>query len=151
MNKIDLKLVTPEKTLFEEDFESITLETEMGQITVLPNHAPLVASLVPGEFVVRRASEENFVHIDGGFVTISESGLVIILADAAERLDEIDEKIEEEAIERAKVALAEEQMSSEEIAETEASILRGLSKLNVVRRRRSRSGAFSNVSDGLNK
>lgn len=138
MATLHLKLVTPERVIFEEEFESITLETESGQITILPDHAPLVTTLPPGEFVVRKGKDENIAHISGGFATISEGNNVVVLADGADHLDEIDEEEEEKAVERARKVLEEEQMSSEEVAETEAAILRGLSKLNVVRRRRSR-------------
>jgi F-type H+-transporting ATPase subunit epsilon len=138
MGTLHLKLVTPERVIFEEEFESITLETESGQITILPDHAPLVTTLLPGEFVVRKGKNEKIAHINGGFATISEGNSVVVLADGADHLNEIDEEEEERAVERARKALEEEQMSSEEVAETEAAILRGLSKLNVVRRRRSK-------------
>ena len=146
MASLDLKLVTPERVLFEEEFESVTLETEMGQITILPNHAPLVATLKPGEFITKKGAQEKFVHISGGFVRVAEDGSVLVLADAAEHLEEIDEEKEKEAIERARKALSEEQMSSEEIAETEAALLHSLSKINIYRRRRSgRRAAESHI------
>lgn len=127
--------------VFEEEFDSLTVDTALGQITILPQHAFLVSALVPGELIARKDGGEQFVHISGGFLTVEPGSRVTILADAAERIHELDEKRAQEAVARAKRALAEEKMSAEEVAETEAALSRSLSRLQIVRRhgRRSRS------------
>src|SRR3989344_887707 len=116
MSNLHLKLVTPEKVIFEEDFESITLDTSTGQVTILPNHAPLVSQLVPGELMARKKGEERYFHLSGGFLTVEPDSKVVILADAAEHIFEIDEARAKVAMERARKALSEERLSAEEIA-----------------------------------
>ena len=140
MSNLHLKLVTPEKVIFEEDFESITLDTSTGQVTILPNHAPLVSQLVPGELMARKKGEERYLHLSGGFLTVEPDSKVVILADAAEHIFEIDEARAKVAMERARKALSEERLSAEEIAETEAALGRSLARLNIVRRRAMKHG-----------
>ena len=94
--------------VFEEEFDSLTVDTALGQITILPQHAFLVSALVPGELIARKDGGEQFVHISGGFLTVEPGSRVTILADAAERIHELDEKRAQEAVARAKRALAEE-------------------------------------------
>ena len=140
MAKLHLKLVTPEKVVFEEEFDSLTMDTAMGQITILPNHAPLVSALAAGEIVVRKDKKESYVYVAGGFVTVEKGSKVIILADAAEHHYEIDEQRAIEAKARAEKALKESTMSAEEVAETEAALVRSIARLNIVRRRSHRRG-----------
>ncbi len=138
--QLHLKLVTPERVLFEEDFDSLTVDTAIGQITILPSHAPLVSALVPGEMVVRKDNKESYVYVAGGFVTVERGNKVVILADAAEHHYEIDEKRAEAAKVRAEKILKESAMSAEEVAETEAALVRSIARLNIVRRRAHRRG-----------
>ncbi len=47
--QLSLKIVTPERIVYEDDIDSVTLMTEMGEVTILPNHVPLVSNLRAGE------------------------------------------------------------------------------------------------------
>jgi len=140
MAKIHFHLVTPERTLLNEELLSLSCPTEMGQITVLPGHVPLVANLVPGELITKTEKGENHIHVAGGFIQINPKSQVIVLADAAEHDFEIDIKGAEEAVQRAKEALKETRTSSEEYAKVAASLERSLTKLNVARRHAHRHG-----------
>lgn len=102
-NKLQLKLVTPVDTIFEQDVDQVILPTEVGQITVLPNHTALVSILEPGELVVKDGEKEFPLVIAGGVIEISDNHLVI-LADSAEEPGEIDLAAAEE---RAKELAAE--------------------------------------------
>jgi F-type H+-transporting ATPase subunit epsilon len=139
-NKVNLKLVTPERVVFEDAFDSVALETDLGQITIMPHHAPLVAKLMPGEMVVKNGGQENYLHVAGGFVTVEAGSQVILLADAAEHDYEIDEQRAREARERAQKALRESSVSAEEVAAAEAALARSLTRLRVVKRRAQKSG-----------
>lgn len=134
MKKLHFHLVTPERTLLDKELTSLSCPTEMGQITVLPGHVPLVANLVPGELVAKSEKGEEYIHVAGGFIQINPNSQVIVLADAAEHDYEIDLKGAEEAVLRAKTALKETQTSSEEYAKVAASLERSLTKLGVARR-----------------
>lgn len=137
---IHFKLVTPEKILLEKELASLSCPTTMGQITILPNHAPLIATLVAGELVAKTGSEEFSVHVAGGFVEVHPGGNVSVLADAAEHDFEISEQRAEEAKKRAEEALKRQsQMSEEEYAKVAASLERSLARLKIVRRHRARA------------
>ncbi len=137
----EFHLVTPERRLVSERVRKITCVTELGQVTVLPHHAPLVATLVPGEVhVVPETGQPRFVHVAGGFLQIRPGGSVTILADAAEHHEELDEARALAAKERAEKLLAEQRMSEEEYATVAASLERSLSRLNTIKRRRHRAG-----------
>lgn len=102
-----LRIVTPEKTTYQaEDVSQLTLPTQQGEITILPNHIPLVSVLKAGEMIVKKDNEEISMALSGGFVEIKENEIVV-LADTAERADEIDEEKAEEARKRAEKLLEE--------------------------------------------
>lgn len=97
---LEFKIATPERIVFEaQTVEAISLPTEMGEITVLPDHEPLVAVLKPGEVRVKVGGQEVVMAVSGGFIEV-RPGQVIVLADTAEHADEIDETRAEEARQR---------------------------------------------------
>jgi F-type H+-transporting ATPase subunit epsilon len=134
MPKLHLQLVTPEKTVLNEELDSLSCPTELGQITVLPGHIPLVATLTPGELIARSDKNEHFIHVAGGFVEVKAGDKVTILADTAEHASDIDIKATEEAVKRAQEAMKEKTLSSEEYAKVAASLNQSLMKLNIARK-----------------
>jgi len=103
---LTLQIITPERVVFSVGgVESVTLPGAEGELTVLPSHAPLMTALKPGPVVVRRGGEDMDVALSGGFLEVRDDR-VVVLADAAERSDEIDAARAEAARERARAALA---------------------------------------------
>lgn len=100
-------VVTIEGTVESADAASVTIPTADGEITVLPEHTPLVSVLVPGVLTVRTGagSAEQHVAVSGGFVQV-DSESVTVLADTAERADQIDVRRAEAARKRAEEAMA---------------------------------------------
>ncbi|MCL5666703.1 MAG: ATP synthase F1 subunit epsilon [Patescibacteria group bacterium] len=135
MAKIHFQLVTPERTLLNQELDSLSCPSKLGQLTILPNHIPLVANLVPGELIARSEGKENYVYVTGGFIEIRPHNQVIVLADAAEHHYEIDEQQAQEALRRAKKAMAETKRSAEEYAAVAASLEKSLVRLHVARKR----------------
>ena len=135
MDTIKFQLVTPEKTLLSKELLSLTCSTEMGQITILPNHIPLVANLVSGELIVKSSVGEEYIYLAGGFIQVNPKSEVTILADAAEHHFEIDIKRAEDAKERARKAITETKLSSEEYAKVAASLERSMGRIRIVRKR----------------
>lgn len=146
MNIITFQLVTPEKIVLTKELTSLTCPTELGQITILPNHAGLVAKLKPGELHAKTKSEDFYIFVSGGFVEVKEGSKVTILADAAEHHFEIDEQRALEAKTRAQEQLAKTSAESSDYAIVAASLERSLSRLNIARKRGSRKGV-RNESD----
>ncbi len=134
MSKLNFQLVTPERTVLQEELDSLSCPTTLGQITILPHHIPLVATLAPGELVAKVNNQEHFIHVSGGFVEVRENNEIIVLADAAEHHYEIDVKATEEAIERAKKAMSEKHANEADYAKVAATLERNLSRLNVARK-----------------
>lgn len=114
MNQISFKIITPEKVVFEDSIDQVTMMTREGEITVLPRHIPLVTILQPGELRCKKGSEEYSLAVSGGFVEVRPDNSVIVLADTAERAEEIDVTRAEEAHQRA-LKLMSEARDKEEV------------------------------------
>ena len=104
---IKFKLATPERVLLDTEVESLTLPTQMGEITILQNHIPLVANLQPGEIRYRTAKGQEFFAVSGGVIEVKKNHEVVVLADTAEAGHEIDLKRAEEARDAAKKLMTE--------------------------------------------
>lgn len=133
--KITFKIITPEKIMFEEKIDFVTMDTRSGVITILPEHIPLVSILKPGEMLVHKDGEVIPLVAMGGFVEVRKNSEVIVLADSAQRAEEIDIKKAEEAKERAeKLAKEKATMNDVEYARVAASLERELARLRVARK-----------------
>ncbi|MBU0624848.1 ATP synthase F1 subunit epsilon [Patescibacteria group bacterium] len=119
MNLI-FELTTPERVVAKKEVVGITVPTQAGEITVLPGHIPLVSSLKPGMITLHLLEgQEEYLAVSGGFLEVQPTGRVILLADSAERAEELDLQKVEEARERARRAL-EEKRDIDEVAATAA-------------------------------
>ena len=114
---IKFEIATPERMVLEEEITQISVPTKDGEITVLAGHVPLVASLKPGVLDVRRADGSvEIISISGGFIEVLKNK-VVILADTAERGEEIDLARAEAARGRAeKLMKQEKQVDREQFA-----------------------------------
>jgi F-type H+-transporting ATPase subunit epsilon len=137
MPGLSLEIVTAERhVLSEDDVDQVTAPSADGEITILPRHASLMALLQPGVLRVRKRGGETEYAITGGFLEVHQSR-VRVLADAAERADEIDLRRVEEAAERARALLANRgQMRSDDFAAAVAELRRSQVRLKIVRRQR---------------
>lgn len=133
-----LDIVTAEREVFSDDVDEVVAPGVEGQLGILPHHAPLMTMLLPGELLVRKGGEEFYLAISGGFLEVRPDR-IIVLADAAERVEEIDVARAEEAKRRAEERLSE-QAPGVDAARAEAALRRSLVRLKVVARRRKRSG-----------
>lgn len=131
------RIVTPERVVHEEDdVESITLPTKAGQITVLKNHLPLVSVLAPGELIVRKGGTETPMAVSGGLVEVIKGNEIVILADTAERVEEIDIERAEAARQRALELAKEKIADAEQYAYLTAKIEKELARVRVARKYR---------------
>ncbi len=134
---LSLQIITPERIVFEEEgVDSVTLPGSEGELTVLPSHAPLMTGLKPGALTFRKAGDEIDVAVAGGFLEVRDDK-VVVLADTAERSDEIDAARAEEARQRAAAQLATREEAMD-IAFVMAALERAQARLRVVERRRRR-------------
>jgi F-type H+-transporting ATPase subunit epsilon len=133
---IKLDIVTAEKVVFTDDVDIIIAPGKDGELGILPHHAPLMTSLVPGELVARKSGEEYCMAISGGFLEVRPDR-VIVLADSAERAEEIDVARAEAAKKRAQDQLARHAAGADS-AVAEAALRRALARLDVAERRKKR-------------
>ena len=133
---IKLDIVTAERVVFSEDVDVVVAPGIEGQLGVLPHHAPLMSILQPGELLVRKGGTEFCLAVSGGFLEVRPDR-IIVLADAAERAEEIDITRAEEAKRRAKQRL-EEGVPDIDRARAEAALRRSLARLGAVERIRRR-------------
>jgi len=133
---LNLEIVTAEKEVYNGDVDYVSAPGTDGDLGILPRHAPLLSSLKPGELHYRKAGEEESLAIGGGFIEVLNNK-VIVLADSAERTEEIDVSRAEEARKRAEQTLANRgAYDADQLAAAEASLRRALVRINVVQRRR---------------
>ena len=137
--KIKFKIVTPERTVLEEEVDQATLPVSDGEVTILPNHCSYIASLKAGEIIVKKGQEEVSMAVSGGFIEFNDNNL-IVLADAAERAEEIDIKAAEEARKRAEDLKSQKIMDEAEYARIAAAIEMETARLRVARKHRTKHG-----------
>jgi len=141
MSSIRLDIVTAEGAVYSDEVDVVVAPGIEGQLGILPHHAPLMTTLQVGELRVRKGEEEFSLAISGGFLEVRPDR-IIVLADTAERAEEIDIARAEEAKRR-----AQEQLSRHppevDAARAEASLRRSLARLKVAEKRRKRKPGIS--------
>lgn len=138
---LHLRLVTPDRPLFEGEVRQVTLPAVQGEVTVLPNHVPLVTPLGSGELRAVLADGTVTPWVVSGGVAEVSGGSVVVLAEAGEHVEELaDEAVLEEAHRRAQEALANaNRMDEEEVATVAAALERELARLRAVRKYKNRA------------
>jgi F-type H+-transporting ATPase subunit epsilon len=136
---LKVEIVTAERVVYsEEGVDEVVVPGVEGELGVLTLHAPLLTMMQPGVLRIKKGDEETEMAITGGFIEVRENR-VTILADAAERAEEIDVVRAEEARRRAK-RLIEERVAEVDLARAEAALARALARIRAAERRRRRSG-----------
>ena len=130
-SKLQFKIVTPDRILFDEPVDQVTLPTLSGEITVLPHHIPLVTQLSKGDIVAVVGNEYIPIAVVGGFARISGEE-VAVLADFAEHVSELTD----EAIKQAKTRAEElkKMANNKDIIDTEhfaAELARSLTRASI--------------------
>ena len=126
--------------MYEGDADSVSLPTPDGEITVLPHHIPMISIVVPGSILVREGTSERLFAVSRGVIEIDGQNLRV-LADSAERADELQEEAIAQAKQRAEQLLKDRREDAEGFAEATALLERELARLHTIRRHRSRHGS----------
>ena len=137
MSSIKLDIVTAEGVAYSDEVDVVVAPGIEGQLGILPHHAPLMTMLQPGELRIRKGTEEQYLCISGGFLEVRPDR-IIILADACERVEEIDIARAEEAKRRAEERLQQRHAPGVDETKTEVALRRALARLTVVEQRRKR-------------
>ncbi len=137
MATIHLDIVTLERTVVSEDVDYVSAQGIDGVVGILPRHEPLLTSLSFGELRYKKGTEESTFAIGGGFMEVRPDK-VTVLADAADRAEDIDEAAAEQARQRAQELLAQKPESEAEAARLERALRRAELQLRIVRKERHR-------------
>jgi F-type H+-transporting ATPase subunit epsilon len=138
MAKLSVEIVTAERqVLAEDEVDMVIAPGSEGVVGILPRHAPLLTTLRPGEIRIKKDGGESAMAVGGGFLQVN-ADRVLVLADTAEREDEIDEARADEARRRAEQALEEAARGGSpiQVQAARAALHLSLARLTVVRRRR---------------
>ncbi len=140
MSLFKIKIVTPERSVVEIDALSATLPVIDGEVTILSDHEPYIGALKAGEVSIRQANgSTESLAVSGGFVEF-DTNTLSILADTAERAEEIDIERAEAARARAEKLKREQiSMGEEEYARVAAAIEKETARLKIARRHRGRA------------
>lgn len=134
--KIHVDVVSAEGEIFSGSAATVFAPAEMGEIGILPRHAPLLTRLKPGNLRVQAEGEqEKQVFVSGGLLEV-QPHLVTVLADTAERAEDIDEAEAEKAKERAEQAVSEAQ-EDQDLDRAQNELAEAAARLDMVRRIRS--------------
>ena len=131
---LTVEIVTAERIVYSaEGVDEVVAPGSEGEFAVLPQHAAFITTLAPGELRIVRSGDEEIMAVTGGFFEV-RNDRIVILADAAERVEEIDIARAEEARRRAETALLE-RAEVADLVQTEASLRRALARLRVAEKR----------------
>ncbi len=131
MTGLKLDICSAERMVYSDDVDMIIAPGIGGQLGILPHHAPLMTTLRVGELRVKKGEEEISLAISGGFLEVRPDK-VIVLADSAERADEIDVARAEEARRQAEKRLAGKHATGMDEAQVQVALERALARLAVV-------------------
>lgn len=134
--QIKLKIITPERLIFEKNVDQVSIPTTLGEITILPNHIPLVTEILSGDIVAFLNNEHIPFAVFGGFLEVknNEEGIteVAVLADFAEHVEELTEDKIEQAKNKAK-EMKEKMRNKEDVdfEHFEAELERSLTRVKI--------------------
>jgi len=123
MAKLHLEVVTTEGRVLSHEADFVRAPGLGGELGVLPRHIPLLTPLKTGEVMIRNDGVEEHLFVAGGFLEILPDK-VVILADAAERAEDIDHTRAEEARRRAQQLLDQNTQDAEAAASLERAMFR---------------------------
>ncbi|MCT3063707.1 F0F1 ATP synthase subunit epsilon [Lactiplantibacillus pentosus] len=134
---LTVSIVTPDGQVYENKTPMLIVRTIDGELGILPNHIPVIASLAIDEVRIKQPEsdqEDDEIAVNGGFVEFSNNTATIV-ADSAERQNDIDVARAENARKRAETAIkaAQQKHDDAELARAQVALRRAMNRLNVAR------------------
>lgn len=140
MAKLTVEIITAERQILSDEADMVIAPGAEGILGILPRHAPLLTALVPGVMILKKDGREESLALSGGFLQVSHNR-VLVLADTAEREEEVDEQHALEARTRAEAALREagRRPGALQSEAARTALRHSLARLQVVQRHRRRA------------
>jgi F-type H+-transporting ATPase subunit epsilon len=146
--KLEIEIVTGERVVFkDEGADMVIAPGGAGVLGILPQHAALVTTLAPGELRIKKGNVEESILVYGGFMEVANDK-VLVLADSAERAEEVDLARAEEARRRAETSIAGRQETMD-LQSAQAALRRANLRLRVGQRRAGRRGPVGGGGEGF--
>lgn len=133
MTQLNLEIITPEKPIFKDSIESVTIPGTQGNFQILKDHAPLISSFEIGIVKVKNTSAETYYVTSGGTVEVNQNR-VLVLADSIEKIGDIDQSRAEEAKKRAEERLKKKNEEDIDEARAKAALNRALNRINSIKK-----------------
>ncbi len=135
---IHLQIITPEKSIFDDEVEKVSIPTATGAITILPHHSDLITKVVPGELMYFLHSQEHSLACGFGFAEIGKDQVKVLVDLAAYETDIDEQKIEEAKRQAQEIVEKRHNLSEEEYAIAAANLQKALAQLKIKRRHKAR-------------
>lgn len=129
MAEINLEIISPDKVIYQDVVDSITIPGTLGGFQVLKNHAPLMSTIEVGIVIVKKENESHYFTTGGGTIEVLNNK-VLILADSMEKLEDIDIDRAEQAKERAVDRLAKKKEEEINVARAELALKKSINRIN---------------------
>ncbi|MBE0571419.1 MAG: F0F1 ATP synthase subunit epsilon [Ignavibacteriaceae bacterium] len=133
MSELNLEIITPEKPIFKDQIEAVTIPGTLGSFQILRDHAPIISSFEIGIIKIKTASAETFYTTSGGTVEVNKNQ-VLVLADSIEKITDINLDRAEQAKKRAEERLQKKHEENIDEARANAALNRALNRLNAVKK-----------------
>lgn len=134
MKTLTVSIVTPDGPVYESDVEMVSTKAKSGELGILPGHIPMVAPLEIGAVRLMKNGNTELVAVSGGFLEVRPDK-VTILAQAAEKQEEIDVERALKAKERAEKRLQDAQRENIDFKRAELALKRAINRINVAQRK----------------
>ena len=133
---LTLEIITPEKVVYKDEVDEVVAPTINGEIAILPNHVDLLTQVSPGELIVKKGSNQQYLAITGGFLEVF-GNKISILADYAIKAQDIEVARAQEAKRRAE-KLMEEKTSDNDLRIAQGEMIKAILELKVATKHKRR-------------
>ncbi|MBT2756617.1 F0F1 ATP synthase subunit epsilon [Mesobacillus foraminis] len=134
MKTMKVSVVTPDGPVYESDVEMVSTKAKTGELGILPGHIPMVAPLKIGAVRLKKGGSTEIVAVSGGFLEVRPEQ-VTILAQTAEKSEEIDLERALRAKERAEQRLQERKQENVDFRRAELALQRAINRISIAQRK----------------
>jgi F-type H+-transporting ATPase subunit epsilon len=126
---INLEIITPEKAVLKDQVDAVTVPGSIGSFQILKNHAPLISNFEIGVITVKKNGDISHYTTSGGTVEVKDNN-VLVLANSAENVNDIDVNRAEQAQKRAEERLSQKQKEEIDEVRAETALHRALNRIS---------------------
>ncbi len=130
MSTMKVNVVTPDGPVYDGEVEMVSTKAQSGELGILPGHIPLVAPLAIGAVRLKNGGNTELIAVSGGFLEVQQKQ-VTILAQAAEKAEQIDIDRARAARERAERRLQQTKQEDVDFKRAEMALKRAINRLDV--------------------